>query len=53
MEAHNLNLVIMIIMSLCAFTAKKSEEAVSIPKVQTFYRMYDIIERNTYNSYRL
>lgn len=50
MEAHNLNLVIMIIVS---FTANTSVKAVIIPKVKKFYRMYDNLERNTYNSYRL
>lgn len=56
MEAHNLNLVIMIIVSftLCVYS-QEIRESRQYPQSlkKKFYRMYDILERNTYNSYRL
>lgn len=58
MEAHDLNFTIMIIVSftLCIRRQEVGESGrypQSKKKKKTFYRMYDILERNNYNRYRL
>lgn len=55
MEAHNVNLVTNVIVSFtwCIFSQEVRESSQYPQSLKTFYRMYDIVERNTYNSYRL